>query len=83
VFSQSQLRHSKSGEGTIGGSSELSAASETPSLAQVYSFSQAVCLEKITNMATYILLSKFTDQSIRNVKETTKRAGAFRGTGTV
>jgi hypothetical protein len=33
----------------------------------------------ITNMATYIL-SKFTDQGIRNVKETTKRAEAFRET---
>ena len=31
-------------------------------------------------MATYILLSKFTDQGIRNVKETTKRAEAFRET---
>ena len=29
-------------------------------------------------MATYILLSKFTDQGIRNVKDTTKRAEAFR-----
>ena len=29
-------------------------------------------------MATYILLANFTDQGIRNVKETTKRAAAFR-----
>jgi uncharacterized protein with GYD domain len=29
-------------------------------------------------MATYILLSKFTDQGIRSVKDTTKRADAFR-----
>ena len=29
-------------------------------------------------MATYILLSKFTDQGIRSVKETTKRAEAFK-----
>lgn len=31
-------------------------------------------------MATYILLAKFTDQGIRNVKETTKRADAFKET---
>ena len=31
-------------------------------------------------MATYVLLSKFTDQGIRNVKETTKRAEAFKET---
>ena len=29
-------------------------------------------------MATYILLANFTDQGIRNVKESTKRAEAFR-----
>jgi uncharacterized protein with GYD domain len=29
-------------------------------------------------MATYIVLSNFTDQGIRNVKETTKRADAVR-----
>ena len=29
-------------------------------------------------MATYIMLSKFTDQGIRSVKETTKRAEAFK-----
>jgi len=29
-------------------------------------------------MATYVLLASFTDQGIRNVKETTKRAEAFR-----
>ena len=29
-------------------------------------------------MATYILLSNFTDQGIRSVKETTKRAEAFK-----
>jgi uncharacterized protein with GYD domain len=29
-------------------------------------------------MATYILLANFTDQGIRSVKETTKRAAAFR-----
>ncbi len=29
-------------------------------------------------MATYILLANFTDQGIRNVKETTKRADAVR-----
>jgi uncharacterized protein with GYD domain len=29
-------------------------------------------------MATYVLLVSFTDQGIRNVKETTKRAEAFR-----
>ena len=29
-------------------------------------------------MATYIVLSSFTDQGIRNVKETTKRAEAVR-----
>jgi len=31
-------------------------------------------------MATYILISKFTDQGVRNIKETTKRAEAFRET---
>ena len=31
-------------------------------------------------MATYILLSRFTDQGIRNFKETTKRAEAFKET---
>ncbi len=34
----------------------------------------------MANMATYILLSNFTDQGIRSVKETTKRAEAFRET---
>ena len=29
-------------------------------------------------MATYVLLVSFTDQGIRNVKDTTKRADAFR-----
>jgi uncharacterized protein with GYD domain len=29
-------------------------------------------------MATYIVLGNFTDQGIRNVKETTKRAEAFK-----
>src|SRR5690242_16139909 len=29
-------------------------------------------------MATFVLLASFTDQGIRNVKETTKRAEAFR-----
>ncbi len=29
-------------------------------------------------MATYLLLGNFTDQGIKNVKETTKRADAFR-----
>lgn len=29
-------------------------------------------------MATYVVLSNFTDQGIRNVKDTTKRADAFR-----
>lgn len=29
-------------------------------------------------MATYILLANFTDQGIRTIKETTKRAAAFR-----
>lgn len=29
-------------------------------------------------MATYIILGNFTDQGIRNVKETTKRAESFR-----
>lgn len=29
-------------------------------------------------MATYIVLASFTDQGVRNVKETTKRAQAFR-----
>ena len=29
-------------------------------------------------MATYVLLVSFTDQGIRNVKDTTKRAEAFR-----
>ena len=29
-------------------------------------------------MATYILLASFTEQGIRNVKDTTKRADAFR-----
>ena len=29
-------------------------------------------------MATYIMLSKFTDQGVRSVKETTKRAEAFK-----
>jgi uncharacterized protein with GYD domain len=31
-------------------------------------------------MATYIVLGKFTDQGIRGVKDTTKRADAFRAT---
>jgi uncharacterized protein with GYD domain len=29
-------------------------------------------------MATYVLLAKFTDQGIRNVKDTVKRAEAFK-----
>ena len=29
-------------------------------------------------MATYIVLANFTDQGIRNIKETTKRADAFK-----
>ncbi len=29
-------------------------------------------------MATYIVLGSFTDQGVRNVKDTTKRADAFR-----
>lgn len=29
-------------------------------------------------MATYILLANFTDQGIRNIKDTTKRADAFK-----
>lgn len=29
-------------------------------------------------MATYVVLSNFTDQGIRNIKDTTKRAKAFR-----
>jgi len=29
-------------------------------------------------MATYIVLGQFTDQGIRNVKDTTKRSGALR-----
>jgi uncharacterized protein with GYD domain len=29
-------------------------------------------------MATYIMLGKFTDQGIKNVKDTTKRAEAFK-----
>ena len=29
-------------------------------------------------MATYIMLANFTDQGIRNIKDTTKRADAFR-----
>jgi uncharacterized protein with GYD domain len=37
-------------------------------------------------MATYIMLASFTDQGIRNVKDTTKRADAFKelakGSGT-
>lgn len=32
-------------------------------------------------MATYIVLGNFTDQGVRNVKETTKRAEAIRGLG--
>lgn len=32
-------------------------------------------------MPTYILLGSFTDQGIRNVKDTTKRAEALRGMG--
>jgi uncharacterized protein with GYD domain len=32
-------------------------------------------------MATYIVLGNFTEQGIRNVKETTKRAEALRGLG--
>jgi uncharacterized protein with GYD domain len=32
-------------------------------------------------MPTYILLGSFTDQGIRNVKDTTKRAEALRGLG--
>jgi len=31
-------------------------------------------------MATYILLGSFTDQGIRTIKDTTKRADAFRAT---
>lgn len=33
-------------------------------------------------MATYILLGTFTDQGIRNIKDTTKRAEAIRGMAT-
>jgi uncharacterized protein with GYD domain len=33
-----------------------------------------------TSMATYIVLSSFTDQGVRNVKDTTKRADAVRET---
>jgi uncharacterized protein with GYD domain len=29
-------------------------------------------------MATYILLANFTDQGVRNIKDTTKRADAFK-----
>ena len=29
-------------------------------------------------MATYIMLAHFTDQGIRNIKDTTKRADAFK-----
>jgi uncharacterized protein with GYD domain len=32
-------------------------------------------------MATYILLGRFTDQGIRNIKDTTKRAEAVRAMG--
>jgi uncharacterized protein with GYD domain len=32
-------------------------------------------------MATYIVLGNFTEQGIRNVKDTTKRAEALRGAG--
>jgi uncharacterized protein with GYD domain len=32
-------------------------------------------------MATYIVLGNFTDQGIRGIKETTKRAEALRGMG--
>jgi uncharacterized protein with GYD domain len=32
-------------------------------------------------MATYIILGNFTDQGVRNVKDTTKRAEALRGMG--
>jgi uncharacterized protein with GYD domain len=35
-------------------------------------------LLKEADMATYIVLGKFTDQGIRSVKDTTKRAEAFR-----
>jgi uncharacterized protein with GYD domain len=35
-------------------------------------------LERRSNMATYVLLLKFTDQGIRKIKETRKRAEAFR-----
>jgi uncharacterized protein with GYD domain len=31
-----------------------------------------------THMATYIILANFTEQGIRNVKDTTKRADAFK-----
>ena len=30
-------------------------------------------------MATYVVLAKFTDQGIRNAKESPKRADAFKG----
>jgi len=31
-------------------------------------------------MATYVILSSFTDQGVRNIKDTTKRADAVRST---
>jgi uncharacterized protein with GYD domain len=40
------------------------------------------CIKKLfgkeANMATYIILGQYTDQGIRNVKETTKRAEALK-----
>jgi uncharacterized protein with GYD domain len=38
-------------------------------------------LERRVHVATYIVLGSFTDQGIRAVKETTKRAEALRGIG--
>jgi uncharacterized protein with GYD domain len=38
-------------------------------------------LERRVHMATYIVLGSFTDQGIRAVKDTTKRAEAIRGIG--
>jgi uncharacterized protein with GYD domain len=38
-------------------------------------------LERIIAMPTYILLGTYTDQGIRNIKDTTKRAEAVRAMG--
>jgi len=40
----------------------------------------AARVERRTNMSTYVVLVNFTDQGIRNVRDTRKRAEAFKET---